>query len=245
MRTSVSPGAAPRERETNGAAPIPSGVAHAKAGDTGGPARPRLRLRCLGGFALTIDGRPIDEAAAKPMERALLHVLAMRPGEQVHREALIEALWPEADPDAGLHRLQVAISALRRLTDGRVWLPATGCWFGRAIPTVWRFRTTPTATCGNFEAQLRRAAAARSSGDPLGEEAALDAALRLYAGPLLPGDGPADWVVGRRAALQGQAADAAVRLAAFVSSGASTGRPSKRLGRAWDSIATATSCGSC
>ncbi len=198
-------------RETNGAAPIPSGVAHAKAGDTGGPARPRLRLRCLGGFALTIDSRPIDEAAAKPMERALLHVLAMRPGEQVHREALIEALWPEADPDAGLHRLQVAISALRRLTAG-----APGCPSGLLVRegNSYRLALPDDADCDlwEFQAQLRRAAAARSSDDPLGEEAGLDAALRLYPGPLLPGDGPADWVVGQRAAVQGQAADAAVRL---------------------------------
>ena len=35
----------------------------------------------------------------------------------------------------------------------------------------------------------------------------------MYGGPLLPGDGPADWVVDRRAALQHAAVDAAARLA--------------------------------
>src|SRR5262249_12477655 len=79
-----------------------------------------VRMRCLGGFSLVIRGHTVDASSAKPMERALLHLLSMRAGEQVHREALIEAFWPDAEPDAGLHRLQVAISSLRRLiaTDG-------------------------------------------------------------------------------------------------------------------------------
>ena len=58
------------------------------------------------------------EDSAKPMERALLHLLSLRVGEAVHREALIETLWPDADPEAGLHRLQVAVSSLRRLLAG-------------------------------------------------------------------------------------------------------------------------------
>ena len=104
-----------------------------------------------------IDGRTVDESAAKPMERALLHLLAARAGEQVHREALIEALWPEADPDAGLHRLQVAISSLRRLLAVDSRRPGRSCWPGRAIPTVWPSRRTPTCDVWQFEAHLRRA----------------------------------------------------------------------------------------
>ncbi len=171
-----------------------------------------VQLRCFGGFALTIGGRLFDESAAKPMERALLHLLAMRAGEQVHREALIEALWPEADPDAGVHRLQVAVSSLRRLLvpdpqmhprllvrEGdsyRLFLPAD------ADVDIWE-----------VEAQLRRASAARTAGQAATEEEALTAAVSAYGGPLLPGDGPADWVVGRRATFQAAVVDAAGRLA--------------------------------
>jgi DNA-binding SARP family transcriptional activator len=172
----------------------------------------RVRLRCLGGFSLVIDGRPVDEAAAKPMERALLHLLAMRAGQQVHREALIEALWPEADPDAGLHRLQVAISSLRRLlaldpAGPSPRLVRQGDSYGLAIPEesdvdLWQ-----------VDGHVRRAATARQAGQIAAEEEALATALAAYGGPLLPGDGPADWVVGRRASLQAAAVDAAVRLA--------------------------------
>jgi DNA-binding SARP family transcriptional activator len=172
----------------------------------------RVQLRCFGAFSLAIGGRPFDESIAKPMERALLHLLAARAGEPVHREALMEALWPEADPDAGLHRLQVAISSLRRLlaldpVDAGPRVTREGDSYRLALPD--------DAECDvqQFDAHLRRAARARSSGSDAAEEEALAAALGLYRGPLLPGDGPADWVVDRRAALQHAAVDAAARLA--------------------------------
>jgi DNA-binding SARP family transcriptional activator len=65
------------------------------------------------------------------------------------------------------------------------------------------------------EGHLRRAALGRSNGQTAEEEAELLAALDDYGGPLLPADGPADWVVGRRASLQTAAVDAAVRLASL------------------------------
>ncbi|HEY3811322.1 MAG TPA: BTAD domain-containing putative transcriptional regulator, partial [Acidimicrobiales bacterium] len=180
---------------------------------TGAPAPSApVQLRCFGGFALVISGRPFDESAAKPMERALLHLLAMRAGEQVHREALIEALWPEADPDAGLHRLQVAVSSLRRLLvpDPQVHprlLAREGDSYRLVLPEdsdvdIWE-----------VEAQLHRANAAKNADEAPAEEEALIAALSAYGGPLLPGDGPADWVVGRRSTFEAAVVDAAGRLA--------------------------------
>jgi DNA-binding SARP family transcriptional activator len=173
-----------------------------------------VQLRCFGGFSLVIGGQPFDESAAKPMERALLHLLAARAGEPVHREALMEALWPEADPDAGLHRLQVAISSLRRLlaVDPAQTAPRVtreGDSYRLALPADSEYDVL------QFEADLRRAARARSSGSDAVEEEVLAAALGGYRGPLLPGDGPADWVVDRRAALQHAAVDAAARLASL------------------------------
>jgi DNA-binding SARP family transcriptional activator len=176
---------------------------------------PSVRLRCLGGFSLMIHDRVVDESVAKPMERALLHLLAMRAGEQVHREALIEALWPEAQPDAGLHRLQVAVSALRRLLSPgqqngqQPLLTREGDSYRLALPEdsdvdLWQ-----------VEANLRRAVTARQVGELDPEEDALAAALSAYGGPLLPGDGPANWVVGRRSSLQVGAVDAATRLASL------------------------------
>ena len=173
--------------------------------------KPPAVLRCLGGFSLEIGGRAVDDTAAKPMERTLLHLLAFRAGDRVHREELIEALWPEADPDAGRHRLQVAVSALRRLlSDGSESAPMLlrdGDTYRLSLPPdsdvdVWR-----------VEQELKAAASARSRLDGVAEAVAIALALGAYAGPLLPTDGPAEWAVGARTRLQVTLADAAVRLA--------------------------------
>jgi DNA-binding SARP family transcriptional activator len=164
-----------------------------------------VRLRCLGGFRLIVGGEPVDESAAKPMERALLHILAMRAGQSVHREALIEALWPEANRDAGLHRLQVAVSSLRRLVGADlVWRDGDS----------YRLRLPEESDVDRwvFQTGMQRAAAARAAGDSPAEEAALNAAADAYRGPLLPGDGPAEWVVGDRALLEGNYIEVSARL---------------------------------
>src|SRR5262249_27121044 len=65
------------------------------------------------------------------------------------------------------------------------------------------------------DAHMRRATLARNAGQPGPEEEFLAAALSAYGGPLLPGDGPADWVVGRRDALQAAMVDAGAGLASL------------------------------
>jgi len=60
-------------------------------------------------------GEPVDLGAVKPRARKLLHVLAIHADRSVHREVLIEELWPGTDPDVGARNLHVALSSLRQL----------------------------------------------------------------------------------------------------------------------------------
>jgi DNA-binding SARP family transcriptional activator len=169
-------------------------------------------LRCLGTFSLVVGGRPINETFAKPKERALLHMLVTRPGMTFHRETIIEALWPETDPEVGRHRLHVAISAVRRLLgdhpDGELsLLVREGDAYRLTLPDqadvdLWL-----------LELQLGCAARAQEVGQTAGETEALAGALETYRGPLLPSDGPATWVVEERALLDTRVATAAARLA--------------------------------
>jgi DNA-binding SARP family transcriptional activator len=174
--------------------------------------RPGVRLKCLGGFALSINGHPVDDSSAKPMERSLLHLLAMKADEPVHREALIEALWPDAELDAGRHRLQVAVSSLRRLLGG---VDAEGAGLLARDGDSYRLALPGGSNVDILEVEraVQAATRARTTGDAGAEEEALAGALVAYGGPLLPGDGPANWVVERRSSLSGLASDAAARLA--------------------------------
>ncbi len=75
---------------------------------------PPLEIRCFGVFAIAVAGRPVDLAALKPRPRAVLRLLAVNAGRPIHREVIQDALWRDADPEAGARSLHVALSALRR-----------------------------------------------------------------------------------------------------------------------------------
>jgi DNA-binding SARP family transcriptional activator len=187
-----------------------SGNGRANGTAVGPPLEASAALSCLGSYRLSFSGVRVEEEGAKPMERALLHLLSMRPGESLHREDLIEALWPEADPDAGLHRLQVAVSSIRRLlaaagADSQQVLTRDRESYRLSLPDdadvdVWR-----------IERAAHAAALARTTGDAAAEETALVDMMSAYGGPLLADDGPADWLVERRRGLQALFVEAATR----------------------------------
>ena len=120
---------------------------------------------------------------------ALLAYLAFRLGQPAPtRDALIEILWPYTDPDAGLARLAVELSALRRQ------LEPPGIPRG-AIVKADRYTVSldPENVATDviaFETLLRRAQAFPKSDERTG---ILSEAVRQYGGALLPEiDG--DWI---------------------------------------------------
>ena len=150
-----------------------------------------IRVRAFGGFGLEVDGRRVSLDAAKPRVRALLRLLAMRGGAPVHRDVIQEALWPEADAVAGSRSLHVAVSSLRRLLDD-VAAPYGGRLVARD-GDAYRLDVPPVEIdVGAFDRAIAEGRAARARSQ--GSAAAFRRALELYAGDLLPEDGPADWV---------------------------------------------------
>ena len=71
----------------------------------------------LGPLSIEVAGRTIDGAAIRPRSVALLHYLATRPRHAATRDEAIDALWPEAEAQAGLNSLNQAIYHLRRALD--------------------------------------------------------------------------------------------------------------------------------
>jgi DNA-binding SARP family transcriptional activator len=172
-----------------------------------------VHIRCLGGFTITIGGAVLDCASVKPRARTCLRLLVMHLGAAVHRETLVECLWPGIDAQAGRRNLHVVISTLRQLLEPGV---ARG---GSSMITregdTYRLRLPAGSWCDltSFEAAIAQCRAARSTGDQDGETRASRTALDLYVGDLLPDAGPAEWVVAERERCRMDAADAAQRLA--------------------------------
>ncbi len=176
---------------------------------------PPLEIRCFGAFSISVAGRAVDLASLKPRPRAVLRLLAVNAGRPVHREVIQDALWRDADPEAGARSLHVALSALRRelepaeVRGSREILLRDGDAYRLAIPRGSRVDVLA------FEEAMSRGRAARGRDDPA-TIAAYRAAVAEYAGDLLPEDGPADWVVARRERARADYVEAALGLAELV-----------------------------
>ena len=71
----------------------------------------------LGPLSIEVAGRTIEGTSVRPRSVALLHYLATRPRHAATRDEAIDALWPEAEAQAGLNSLNQAIYHLRRALD--------------------------------------------------------------------------------------------------------------------------------
>jgi len=95
------PGVAPPTRLPIGAAAI----------------QPRLAVRCFGRFEVYREGLPIDRWR-RGKAKTLLKLLVVR-RQPVSRDALVDLLWPEADPQFAVNGLRVALHALRQVLGPR------------------------------------------------------------------------------------------------------------------------------
>ena len=190
------------------------------------------QLRVLGAFELTIGGVPVDHFAVRPRARKALHMLALHVGRSVHRDVLMQAVWPDSRPDAGRRSVHVAISSLRHLLepDARrgqsLLLPRLGDSYSLALPVGSRCDLL------DFQAALASARTARLSGDMPAEHASLYRALSCYGGDLLPEDGSAEWVVAERERLRLAAADAGEQLARAEAAAGNVGTAVEQARRA-------------
>jgi DNA-binding SARP family transcriptional activator/transcriptional regulator with XRE-family HTH domain len=74
---------------------------------------PGLRISVLGPVTAWRDGSFVP--LGPPEQRAVLGLLALNTNTALHREALIDALWPERPPATAIAKIQSYVSRLRRL----------------------------------------------------------------------------------------------------------------------------------
>src|SRR5690606_27007167 len=87
--------------------------------------REGVGIRSLGGFGVTIDGEPVPTAAwQSKVARTILAMLVANRGRPLHREVLIERIWPDDDPVKAGNRLSVARTTSRNVLDPHKSHPA-------------------------------------------------------------------------------------------------------------------------
>ncbi|WP_432479645.1 ATP-binding protein [Nocardioides sp. GXQ0305] len=149
----------------------------------------RVQVRLLGRFEVEVEGRPVPAPAWRRQSASrLVALLAIQPSHRLHREQVIDALWPDLPPETGAARLHAASSYARTaLDDRRTIVVSKGSVTllpGADVEVdVARFETAADAA---LEQDSPRAAAA---------------AAALYAGPLLPDDLYEPWTEEPRARL--------------------------------------------
>ncbi len=167
-----------------------------------------LMIRCFGGFEVRRAGEEIDLSALRPRARAVLRMLAVR-GAGVHRDVLVEQLWHDDDEVSGARKLQVAISAIRRVLD-----PDGVVDIVRRRGELYQLaRSAVDCDVTRAEAALALARTALARQDDAAARSALAAALDEHRGPLLPEEGAAEWIVTARAEVDAQLTAAAAQLA--------------------------------
>ena len=134
-----------------------------------------MEVRLLGPVAVVDDDRVL--VIRQRRQRALLALLALRSGETVGVDRLVEELWGAEAPKTAVASLQNAVSRLRKLLGVGVLVTREP---GYAIDTE---RTT--VDVARFEHLLAEARAARSMQDEQTAADVLREALALWRGPAL------------------------------------------------------------
>ncbi|MFL5911733.1 MAG: ATP-binding protein [Gaiellaceae bacterium] len=151
---------------------------------------PTIHITLLGRFVVTVDGVPVAESGwTRRHAAALVKVLAMAPARRMHREQIIDLVWPDETLDEAAPKLHKAAHFARR----SIGVPNSVVLYGDNITLCPDEDTTVDVV--EFENLARRAL--------LDEDvAAAREAIALYGGELLPQDRYETWAEDRREQLR-------------------------------------------
>lgn len=155
----------------------------------------RLAIQVLGGFRVTVDSVEVPaEAWSRRNAAAIVKILALAPGHRVHREHVMDLLWPDSDPKQAANNLYQTLHVARRALEQAH--PQAGDVL-RLHDQIVHFRsdTRILVDAVEFEQAALEAAAQR-------DVRRYRIAAGLYHGDLLPDDPYESWTGERRESLR-------------------------------------------
>ena len=141
-----------------------------------------VRVWLLADFRVRVVSRLIEGGRWRQRRAAsLIKLLALAPGHRLHRERVMDLLWPDLDAKVAASNLRQALHVARRILGSQS--PATASRYLERRGGL--LELCPGGQLWvDVEAFEEAATAARRARDPGSYQAALD----LYAGDLLPED---------------------------------------------------------
>lgn len=167
-----------------------------------------LAIQLLGDFQIRVAGRVIVESDW-PLRRArnLMKLLALAPGHQIHREQVIDFLWPEQTQSAAANNLYKALHVARHVLEPT--LPSKVASRYIQLQGELIVLRAPGQVRTDVESFRALAEAAHANDEP----AAYLEALSLYIGDLLPQDPYEDWAILHRERMKHLRLELLLRLA--------------------------------
>lgn len=150
-----------------------------------------LSVRLLGGFEVAVDGVPVPPPAwARRQAASLVKLLALADGHRLHREQVVDGLWPGVPLDVAGPRLHKAAHYARRALGGDSGL------------VVLRNEVVALTDGAEVRVDVDEFRRAGRSALADGTPAAAAVALDVHTGPLLPDDLYEPWTEEPREAVR-------------------------------------------
>ncbi len=179
--------------------PVPARPAGAAASGAAAAPRPAgvppLSIQCFGRFTVARGGRPIEEREwGRRKCKRLLKYLVLSPDQSMPKDAAVDLLWAEADPQAANANFYRTLYHLRRVLQPQS--PHSGADY--VTLEAGLLRLMPNAVQGIDVVEFTRAVEAgrrlAASGNAVLAIERLSAAVQLYRDDLATDDVYDDWV---------------------------------------------------
>jgi DNA-binding SARP family transcriptional activator len=169
----------------------------------------RVAIHLLGEFRVSVGVRTIPEREwTLRKAKSLVKLLALAPRHRLHREHIIDRLWPDMGPEDGANNLHRVLYVTRRILEPDLAPRRASSYLQLRHDLL--VLEAPGGLWIDAEAFLATARAAHEERT----SPAYREALRLYTGDLVPEDRYEDWAIAYRDWLSGLRVMLLVRLAA-------------------------------
>lgn len=170
-----------------------------------------LQIRVLGGFCVERKGCSIPAAAwqKRGTAQTLVKLLALAPGHRLHRQQVLELLWPDLDPEAADRNLRKALHYARHALEPHLERGPMSRYLLLHDGLISLASDLIIVDADRFQEQADEAMRCP-------EQWVFEEALSLYTGELLPEDRYEDWAETSRTQLSGRYLDLLHRLAELL-----------------------------